>query len=203
MARLRDPHGCEPGQGDTDQWFLLLLMRTVWKSTPPTHKPPLLSLSLSLSPLSFLSLSLSLSLYCVLRHHCDAAVMVRCDVLSSSLWSPCVSPLILRSSSLFLELSLCSSLSLSFFLSFFLSFSFSVCCLSRHHCDVTVMLRCDMISLPLFWSPCVSHLFLQSTRSLSFSLSLSQSLALFSLSFSFFLSVSLRVARRVTTVIPR
>ena len=97
------------------------------------HKPaPLLSLSLflslSLSSLSFLSLSLSLSLCCVLRHHCDAAVMVRCDVLSSSLWSPCVSPLILQSSSLFLELSLCSSLSLSFSLSFSLSLSLCVAC---------------------------------------------------------------------------
>jgi len=78
------------------------------------------SLSLSLSSLSFLSLSLSLSSRCVLRHHCGAAVMVRCDGLFSSLWSPCVSPLILQSSSLFLELSLCSSLSLSFSLSLFL-----------------------------------------------------------------------------------
>ena len=52
------------------------------------------------------------------------------------------------------------SLFLSLFLSFFLSFSFSVCCLSRHHCDVTVTLRCDVISSPLFWFPCVSHLFL-------------------------------------------
>ena len=26
-------------------------------------------------------------------------------------------------------------------------------CLSCHHCDTTVMVRCDMRSLPLFWSP--------------------------------------------------
>ena len=92
------------------------------------------------------------------------------------------------SSSLFAQV----SLFLSLFLSFFLSFSFSVCCLSRHHCDVTVMLRCDMISLPLFWSPCVSHLFLQSTRSLSLSFTLSLlSLSLYFL--SLFLSLSFSV----------
>ena len=39
------------------------------------------------------------------------------------------------------------------------------CFVARHHWDTTVMLRCDMLSLPLFWSAHMSPLFLQSTRS--------------------------------------
>ena len=85
--------------------------------------------------------------------------------------------------------SLCLSLFLSFSsldlsLSLESSFSLSLCRLSRHQCDTTAMVRCGMLSLQLFWSPCMSPLFRQSTRALlSFSLS-----ALF---LSLFLSLSL------------
>ena len=87
----------------------------------------------------------------------------------------------------------------------FLSLSLSLCCLLRHHCDTTVMVRCDMLSSPRFWSPHMSPLFLQSMRALSLFLSLfkSFSLSLFLLSLYFSsLSLSLSVACRVTTVIP-
>ena len=87
----------------------------------------------------------------------------------------CVSPLsAVDALSLSLSLSLFLSLSL-YFLSLFLSLSFSVCCLARHYCDTTVMVRCGMLTL------CPS---LCSRRALSLSLSLS--LALF-LSLSLFL----------------
>ena len=180
-------------------------MRTVRKSTTPTHKPTpsslflsssfslSLSLSLSLSrSLSFLSLSLSLcrSLCCVLRHHCDAAVMVRCDMLAPSLLVPmCVCP----HSAVQLSLSL-SLLSLSLSFSLFililsLSFSFSVCCLSRHHCDTIVMVRCDMISSSLLVPMRVCpHSAVELSLSLSLlglSLSFSLFILIFSLSFSF------------------
>ena len=90
-----------------------------------------------------------------------------------------------RSLSLSLSLSLLSvCLSFSRSLSLESSFSLSLCRLSRHQCDTTAMVRCGMLSLQLFWSPCMSPLFRQSTRALlSFSLS-----ALF---LSLFLSLSL------------
>ena len=142
---------------------------------------PSLSFGLPLFSFSFsasLSLSrFSLSLCCLSRHHYDATVMVRCDMLSLPLfWSPHVS---------------LSFLSLSLFsLSFFLSLSFSLFSVSLSlyvACRVTtVIVRCDMLSLPRFWSPHVSPSLLQSTRSRS---SLPLSSFLFpSLSFSPFLS---------------
>ena len=43
-------------------------------------------------------------------------------------------------------------LALSLFLSSSFLFSFSVCCLARHHCDTTVMVRCDMLTFgPHMW----------------------------------------------------
>jgi len=89
-------------------------------------------------------------------------------------------------SALFLQStrSLSLSLSLSLFsLSLSLSLALFLCRLSRHQCDTTAMVRCGMLSLQLFWSPCMSPLFLQSTRALlSFSLTFSLTFSLSSLS---------------------
>ena len=147
------------------------------------------ALSLSLSTL-FLSQSLSLSLGLLVSVTCRViTVMISCDRLSLLLfWSAHVSSLsrlVFQSQSLF-HLIICLSL-----------FSFALCSLSPHHSDTTVVVRRDRLSLPLFWSPHMPPLFLQSTRALS--LFLSQSLS-FSLSLS--LSVSLSVTCRITTVAP-
>ena len=55
------------------------------------------------------------------------------------------------------------------------------CCLARHRCDTTVMVRCDMLSLPLFWSCPPSFCSRLCSLSLSFSLSFFLSLSLLSL----------------------
>ena len=73
-APLSEPHLSRHSLAD--QWFLLLPMRTVWKSTPPTHKPTPSSLFLSLS----LSFSLSLSLLSRFSLSLSVALSVACCV---------------------------------------------------------------------------------------------------------------------------
>ena len=75
--------------------------------------------------------------------------------------------------------------------SFFSLFSVPCSLFLSVACRVTTVMRCDMRSSPLFWSPCVPPLFLQPTRVLSLFLSLSLSflLSLF-LSFLFRLLLS-------------
>ena len=94
-------------------------------------------------------------------------------------------------------------------LSLFLLLPLSLCYLSRHHCDAprcrpeknnrnrvrsTVIVRCDMCSLPLFWSPCVSPLSAFDALFPSFFLSLFLCLSLFSFLFLSLFSRSLSLS---------
>ena len=120
------------------------------------------SLSFSLSSLSFISLSFFPFL---------SFLAVSLSVSLYSFFSLSLSLSLFRSLSFSLSVSLpLSLLSLSLY---FLSLSFSVCCLARHYCDTTVMVRSGMLTLcPSF----CSRRALSLSLSLSFSLSLSLSL---------------------------
>ena len=143
--------------------------------------------------------------------------MVRCDMLcqlSNLSFGPHMRlPSFCSRRALSLSLSFSISLSLSIFIFIFtsglsLSFSFSVCSLSRHHCDTTVMARCDKLSfgphvcLPSFCSRRAFSLFRASLSPppqdqdpldvcvMVYKFSLSVSLGFYFVCFLFSLSVS-------------
>ena len=186
---------CRVTTARCDAFFTSLLVPIC---VSPLSAVDALSLSLYLSFLSRLSLFLSLFLSltdfslcvcCLSCHHCDATVMVRCDIF------------LCLSFGHVSRLSAVGMLSVALFLSLSFSDSLSLSLAGRvTTSDATVMARCD-VSPPLFWSPSVSLLFLLSTRCLSLfyvSLSFFLSLSLFSLSLSF-LSLSPGTSQLVRT----